>query len=302
MKSKYVFIGLGVLTLLTFLYIFDNVFSIWEQASYARFRPVTTGLPSEQIARDVLVGDVSADIYTAPQAAGDKQKRPLLIVIHGGFLQGGNKKNYAYLGGLGVRSGYAVAVLQLPSFPGIFTKIFYSAEALKSRSLPAQAKRLAGFLSELKPLGEKYGFDAERVHVLAHGSGALLLGGADVKKYRSIVLVSPIFSLVKDVAQIAPMQLRALDGYVKDADALQLSPAEWLKTTSSPVLILCTERDLPYIKDACKNLQLTRPAAKPMMRVIVPRPSHFELMFHLGSKVEEATEPFKKFLFDNNKP
>ncbi|MBL8033601.1 MAG: hypothetical protein JNJ69_07875 [Leptospiraceae bacterium] len=299
MKSKYVILSLAVLTVMTFVFIFDNVFSIWEQASYARFRPVTTGLPSAQIARDVKIGDVAADIYTAENVL--QQKRPLLVVIHGGFLQGGNKKNYAYLGGLGVRSGYAVAVVQLPHYPGIFTKIFYSSEAMQARSLPVQAKRFAQFLSEIGALGDKYGFDGEKIHVLAHGSGALLLGGADVKKYRSITLVSPIFSLVKDVAQIAPMQLRALDGYVKDADALQLSPAEWLKATTSPVMVLCTERDLPYIKDACKNLQLNRTAAKPITRIIVPRPSHFELMFHLGSKIEEATGPFKKFLFDNNK-
>ncbi len=299
MKSKYIIGTLAILTVATFVFIFDNVFSIWEQASYARFRPVTTGLPSAQIARDVQIGEVTADIYTAPAATGTA--RPLLVVVHGGFLQGGNKKNYAYLGGLGVRNGYTVAIVQLPHYPGIFTKFFFSAKGLESRSLPVQAQNFAAFLNEVKQLGPKYGFDGERIHVLAHGSGALLLGGADVKRYRTISLISPIFSLTNDVGKIAPMQLRALDGYVKDAVAIKLSPSEWLKQTKNPVLIICGERDLPYIKDACKTADLTRPNAKPMSRIIVQRPSHFELMFHLGSKIEDATEPFKKFLFDNAK-
>jgi acetyl esterase/lipase len=319
MKSKYIIISLVLLTVATFGFIFENVFSIWEQASYARFRPVTTGLPSAQIARDVKVGDVTADIFTVgqdvrgpatdtksvqspavPKAEG-QIKRPLLVIVHGGFFQGGNKKNYAYLGGIGVRSGYVVVVVQMPHYPGIFTRPFYSAAAREARALPAQAKMFTAFLKGVKTLGDQYGFDGERVHILAHGSGALLLGDADVTAYRSVILVSPIYSLTQNVIQIAPMQLRALDGYIQDADAIRLSPAEWMKRTKSPVLLLCTERDLPYIKDACKGAQLARMGAKPVERVVVQRPSHFELMFHLGSKVEDATEPFKKFLFDNAK-
>lgn len=296
MKSRYIILILVILTFLTFGFIFDNVFSIWEQASYARFKPVTTGLPSAQIARDVQVGEVTADFYFAPVGGA---KRPLLIVMHGGFFQGGNKKNYAYLGGLGVRQGYNVAIVQLRRFPGIFTRPFYSAAALQGRSLPAQARHFAAFTRDVKQLADKFGFDAERLHVLAHGSASLVIGEADLKNLRSIVLVSPIWSLKENVSKIAPMQLRALDGFITDADALKLSPSEWIKTTKNPVLLICSERDLPYIKDACAAAPLARAGAKPLERVVVPRPSHFELMFHLGSKVEEATEPFKKFLFDN---
>lgn len=300
MKSKYIIGGLVLATVGTFGFIFENVFSIWEQASYARFRPVTTGLPSAQIARDVRVADVTADLFVVPYKEGDP-KRPLLVVVHGGFLQGGNKKNYAYLGGIGVRNGYAVAIVQFPHFPGIFTRPFYSAEGLKGRSLPAQAKMFADFLNQLKSLSAQYGFDAEHIHVLAHGSGALLLGEADVSKFKSLILVSPIYSLTQKVNNIAPMQLRAIDGFIKDAEALKLSPSEWMKRVTAPTLLICTERDLPYIKDACKTAPLARATGKPIERVVVQRPSHFELMFHLGSKVEDATEPFKKFLFDNAK-
>ncbi len=296
MKSRYIILPLAFLTVLTFAFIFDNVFSIWEQASYARFKPVTTGLPSAQIARDVQVGDVTADFYFPP--AG-QAKRPLLIVMHGGFLQGGNKKNYAYLGGLGVRQGYAVAIVQLKHYPGAFTRPFYSAESLRARSLVEQSKNLAAFVREVTKLGERFGFDGEKIHMMAHGSGALLVGETDVSKFRSIVLVSPIWSLKENVTKIAPMQLRALEGYITDADALRLSPSEWVKTTKNPLLLICSERDLPYIKDACASAKLERTAAKPATRVIVQRSTYFELMFHLGSKIEEATEPFKKFLFDN---
>ncbi len=296
MKSRYIVLTLAFLTVLTFGFIFDNVFSIWEQASYARFRPVTTGLPSAQIERDVKVGEVTADFFFAPPG---QAKRPLLIVMHGGFLQGGNKKNYAYLGGLGVRQGYTVAILQLKHYPGIFTRPFFSSDARRARSLPEQAKNFAAFVREVAALSDRFGFDASKLHVLAHGSGALLIGDADVKAFKSIVLVSPIWSLKENVTNIAPMQLRALEGYINDDDALKLSPAEWVKTTKNPVLLICSDRDLPYIKDACAAAAVNRAGATPITRVIVQRPSHFELMFHLGSKIEEATEPLKKFLFDN---
>jgi acetyl esterase/lipase len=298
MKARNIVIGLGLLTIATFLFIFNNIFSIWEQASYARFRPVTTGLPSAQIARDVEVAEVTADFFIVP-VDRSKPKRPLLVVLHGGFLQGGNKKNYAYLGGLGVRNGYVVALVQIPHFPGIFTRPFYSKAALTKRALPSQAERFGAFIREVGKLSETFGFDATKIHVVAHASGALLLGGADVKTFKSIALVSPIYSLTKNVIQIAPMQLRALDGFITDADALRLSPDQWVQTTSAPVLLICSERDLPYIKDGCKNATLERKAGGAIERVIVQRSSHFELMFHLGSKVEVATDPFKKFLFDN---
>jgi acetyl esterase/lipase len=152
MKAKYIFLVLGLLTVATFGFIFENVFSIWEQASYTRFRPVTTGLPSAQIVRDLAVGGVTADIFNVPYVEG-QPKRPLLVVVHGGFLQGGNKKNYAYMGGLGVRHGYVVAIVQLPHYPGIFTRPFYSADALRARSLPAQAKQFAEFLNNIKQFG-----------------------------------------------------------------------------------------------------------------------------------------------------
>ncbi|HRP69347.1 MAG TPA: hypothetical protein PLY93_07435 [Turneriella sp.] len=299
MKTKYIFALLGLGTLFTIFFVFDNIFSIWEEASYARFRPVTTGLHSNQIYRDVQVGAVSVDFYTAPLTQGTTIKRPLLVVVHGGFFQGGNKKNYAYLGGLGVRSGYVVAIVQLPRYPGIFTKPFYSNTALKSRSLPAQAKQFAQFLQDVKSLENTYNFDTARVHILTHGSGSLLLGEADVTAFKSVVLVSPLYSLIEHVTDIAPVQLRAIDGYINDAEATRLSPLVWLKKTKEPVLLICAERDLPYIKKACQSADLTRAGSTPIQRVIVKKPSHFELMFHLGSKIEEATDALKKFLFDN---
>lgn len=295
MKSRHIITFVVILTFLTFYFIFDNVFSIWEQASYTRFRPVTTGLPSAQIHRDVVLGDATADFYTAPAGS---PRRPLLIVMHGGFLQGGNKKNYAYLGGLGVRQGFVVAVLQLPNYPGILSRPFFSAETARARALPEQARRFARFVTNLQQLADRFQFDASKLHVMAHASGALLIGEADLAQFKSVTLVSPILSLKENVAQIAPMQLRAMHGYINDAGALKLSPAEWLPKTKMPVFLLCTERDLPYIKDACKALPLTRPGATAIQRILVDKPSHFELIFHLGSKIEEATDPLKKFWFE----
>ncbi|HMV34354.1 MAG TPA: hypothetical protein PKM44_14580 [Turneriella sp.] len=298
MKSRHIITFVVILTFLTFYFIFDNVFSIWEQASYTRFRPVTTGLPSAQIFRDVQVGDATADFFVAPAGSA---RRPLLVVMHGGFLQGGNKKNYAYLGGLGVRQGFVVAVLQLPNYPGILSRPFFSAETLHARALPEQSRRFARFVTNVAALADRFNFDAKKLHVMAHASGALLIGEADLSQFKSVTLVSPILSLKDNVAKIAPMQLRAVDGYIKDADALKLSPAEWLPRTKMPVFLLCTERDLPYIKDACKELPLARPGAAAVERVLVEKPSHFELMFHLGSKIEEATDPLKKFWFINSR-
>ncbi|GAB4430818.1 MAG: hypothetical protein OHK0011_13540 [Turneriella sp.] len=295
MKSRHIITVVVILTFLAFYFIFDNVFSIWEQASYTRFRPVTTGLPSAQIFRDVQVGDSTADFYTAPAGS---ERRPLLLVMHGGFLQGGNKKNYAYLGGLGVRQGFVVAVLQLPNFPGILSRPFFSAETTRERALPEQAKRFARFVTNVRAMADRFNFDAQKLHVMAHASGALLIGEADVAQFKSVTLVSPILSLKDNVAQIALMQLRAMDGFITDADAIRLSPAEWLPKTKMPVLLLCSERDLPYIKDACKQLPLSRPGAAAVERVMVEKPSHYELMFHLGSKIEEATDPLKKFWFN----
>ncbi|HNA80249.1 MAG TPA: hypothetical protein PKY99_12385, partial [Turneriella sp.] len=178
---------------------------------------------------------------------------------------------------------------------------FFSAETLHARALPEQSRRFARFVTNVAALADRFNFDAKKLHVMAHASGALLIGEADLSQFKSVTLVSPILSLKDNVAKIAPMQLRAVDGYIKDADALKLSPAEWLPRTKMPVFLLCTERDLPYIKDACKELPLARPGAAAVERVLVEKPSHFELMFHLGSKIEEATDPLKKFWFINSR-
>ena len=200
-----------------------------------------------------------------------------------------------------MRQGFVVAVLQLPNYPGILSRPFFSAETLHARALPEQSRRFARFVTNVAALADRFNFDAKKLHVMAHASGALLIGEADLSQFKSVTLVSPILSLKDNVAKIAPMQLRAVDGYIKDADALKLSPAEWLPRTKMPVFLLCTERDLPYIKDACKELPLARPGAAAVERVLVEKPSHFELMFHLGSKIEEATDPLKKFWFINSR-
>lgn len=298
MKSRYIVSFLAILTLLTVYFIFDNVFSIWEQASYMRFRPVTVGLPAAQIVRDVRVGDVMVDFYTGPAGSA---RRPLLLVVPGGFLQGGNKKNYAYLGGLGVRQGFIVAVVQLPHYPGIFSHYFYSHDTLRTLALPAQAEGFARFVRALPDYAERFGFVAENLHAMAHASGALLLAAVELTRFRSLTLVSPFLSLREDILKMPEIQMRAIDGYISDDDAARFSPADWLPGTKMPVLVLCSERDLPFIREACQRLPLERSGAPAIGRVVAEKPSHYELVFHLGSKIEEATGPLKKFWFNNSR-
>ncbi len=295
MKGKYVLLGLVLLTAVVAAYIFENVNSILEEASHKRFRPVTTGLPQSQIHRDIEVGSATADFYTAE---ANQAVRPLLIVVHGGFLQGGNKKNYAFLGGLGVRQGFVVAVLQLPHYPGVVTRPFYSKKSLVALSLEAQAKNFAAFVKDVSTLAQRYRFDAKKIHVMALQSGALLLAAVDLQSLKSLTLVSPILSLKENAAQIAPLQMHAITQAMALSEAEAFAPKTWLPQTRMPVLLLCADRDLPYIKDTCRNFGLMRKGGAPIERFIDSKPSHFEMLFHLGSRIEEASDPLKKFWFD----
>lgn len=295
MKGKYILFGLLLLTLAVAGYIFENVNSILEEASHKRFRPVTTGLPQAQIHRDIKVGGATADFYTAELTTS---MRPLLVILHGGFLQGGNKKNYAYLGGLGVRQGFVVAVLQLSNYPGVITRPFYSNASLKELSLAAQAENFAAFVKDVSSLAPRYRFDAKKVHIMAMQSGALLLATVDLQTLKSLTLVSPILSLKDNAAKIAPLQMRAITQAMTLSEAEAFAPKTWLSQTRMPVLLLCADRDLPYIKETCHDFSLMRKGSVPIERFIDSKPSHFEMLFHLGSRIEDASEALKKFWFD----
>lgn len=286
------------LTLASALFIIENIFSIREQASYTRFRPVPVGLPTSQIHRDIQVGEIRADFYTGFGGP----RRPLLIFLHGGFFQGGNKKNYAYLGGLGVRLGYVVAIPEILPYPGMVTTLFYSAEEKKRRALPAQAERLVHFIADLGTLAERFHFDIKRLHIAAHASGSLLVGALDPTQIKSLTLISPILSLEQFLAKARLGQnvpeLRAISGYTSEAEIARLAPERWLAQTEMPVFLICAERDLPAIQESCRDTPLARKKAPSIQRTIAAA-SHFELLFHLGSKVEPATDPLKRFWLEN---
>lgn len=183
---------------------FPLVLKDWQQAT-AEIRHTLLSDP------DIAYGNAplqNFDFYRA--ATTENANAPLLVFIHGGYWQGGDKSDIGFIAAPYVRAGINVAVMNYSLAP--------------QARIEDMVEEVHLLLATLRRMAGQLGFDAGRIALMGHSAGGHLAAYvaaqlATTTPIKAVFAVSGVF----DLAPLLPTSLNralALDA----ARADQLSP------------------------------------------------------------------------------
>ena len=186
---------------------FPQVLQGWQNATVA----LREAMLSES---DIAYGAQPLQKFDFYRAAGSN--RPLLIFIHGGYWQGGDKSDIGFIAAPYVRAGISVAVMNYSLAP--------------QASIEQMAEEVHAMLEKIKAMAAQLDIDASRIALMGHSAGGHLaayvaaeIAAADKDDpVQAVFAVSGLF----DLAPLIPTSLNK-------ALTLNLQRAENL----SPVLM-----------------------------------------------------------------
>ncbi len=231
----------------------------WGPAVQRLIARQTADLSDTEVIRNLVyrkIGDqeLLADLYLPKKVSG---KPPIILCIHGGGWSRGNKRQCPALTML--KSGYAVASIQY--------------RLTNQAAFPAQIEDCKAAVRWLRANADKYHFDADRIGVWGHSSGAhlsallgtsgdvpALEGKGDNTQYSSRVQAvceisgpADLVRMYQDVSQSssemgpeAKAAIEALIGGPFDAKkdvAIAASPITYVSKDDPPFLIIHGDED-----------------------------------------------------------
>jgi acetyl esterase/lipase len=186
---------------------------------------------------DYAGGKDRLDIY-APDGA---RNTPVVFSIHGGALEGGDRREERFVGERFAGAGYVTVVISYRLSPGV--------------SHPAHIQDVAAAFAWVARNIARHGGDPSRILVIGHSAGAYLamLLAADPRWLaphmltpRAIAGVAPVSGFYwVDREGVAPDR----PAYVWGSDRrvwVDASPAHYLRGDMPPVLLLDTDGDEPW--------------------------------------------------------
>ena len=162
------------------------------------------------------------DIFMASPSA------PLLVFIHGGYWQGGDKRDVSFVAAPFVRAGVTVALINYGLAPDTPIEAMLAQTARAVRWLHANAAA--------------YGVDAQRIHLMGHSAGGHLAAAmlarteetaAMSRLVRSATAISGLFDLAPLIATSWNMALR-----LDERRAALSSPARLERNSDAPLFTL----------------------------------------------------------------
>lgn len=155
---------------------------------------------------------------------------PLLLFIHGGYWQGGEKRSIGFLAEGPVARGFAVANLEYTIAP----------EATLAQMVDGVGRALACIRASAGELG----FDANCVVLAGHSAGAHLMcaGALDTEGIVGGIAISGLY----DLEPIRLSYLNAKLGLTAE-DVERLSPIKHRLAASTPLTITVGARELPEL-------------------------------------------------------
>lgn len=177
---------------------FPQVLQQWQQATAA----IATTLLTES---DIAYGDAPLQRFDFYRAQG--VQRPLLVFIHGGYWQGGDKRDIGFIAAPYVKAGISVAVINYSLAP-----------QARIEDMVAEVQAL---LATIAQQADRLGIDVNRVSLMGHSAGGHL--AAFVAAQASALPVQAVFAIsgVFDLVPLIPTSLnKALTLDEQRADAL----------------------------------------------------------------------------------
>ncbi|MCA1325861.1 alpha/beta hydrolase [Herbaspirillum seropedicae] len=180
---------------------FPQVLARWQQATSA----MRAELPAQD---DIAYGDGALqklDFYPAPGP-----RRPLLVFIHGGYWQGGDKRDIGFIAAPYVRAGVSVAVINYSLAP--------------AARIEQMVDEVHAALDLLQQQADSLDIDVTRISLMGHSAGGHLAAQVAAERVarnqRALQAVFAISGLF-DLAPLIPSSLNhALGLDATRADAL----------------------------------------------------------------------------------
>lgn len=187
--------------------------------------------------------DERIDLFPAA-ATANATKTPAVMFIHGGYWQGGDKRDVSFVAPLLLRAGIAVAINNYALAP--------------AATLDTMIAQTRAALHWLHRNASRYGIDENRLYVMGHSAGghlaAMMLtahgeeNGAAAPLQGAIAL-SGLFDLAPFVRTSINRALR-----LDPANAERLSPARLARRSDAPAYTLVGEAETAGFFDQCARL------------------------------------------------
>jgi len=282
-------------------WVIDNLFTILEQAAVMSLKPIKTGVDPKYIFDGIKY---TSDGSTAWIFAADKSaRRPVLIIAHGGYWQGGSAGSYRHIAGLAHRNGWVTVIPQIPPAYGFISRKILSEAKVKSRQHPAQIDAFIAAVRFTRENISGYGGDPSRIVFLGTGSGAhlsLLTAGRYMQEAGLVdeLLGIVVFNLVADLTLAdGGFREQFVDPVFAEKDLKSLSPVYFAKNINQPVLILSAEYQPPYLQVSTeKFIQSMREQMKDVKHFTLKQRSTRSLIFKIGRRHDKAQVHVLDFL------
>ncbi|WP_050476146.1 alpha/beta hydrolase [Herbaspirillum rhizosphaerae] len=156
---------------------FPQVLQGWQKATAA----IRESMLSDA---DIACGAGPLQNFDVYRAAG--ADRPLLVFIHGGYWQGGDKSDIGFIAAPYVRAGISVAVMNYSLAP--------------QASIEQMAEEVHAMLKKIKSMAGELNIDVRRISLMGHSAGGHLAAyvAAQLKDdpVQAVFAVSGLFDLV----------------------------------------------------------------------------------------------------------
>lgn len=239
---------------------FPQVLQQWQQATAA----IAGTLLSEA---DIAYGSGPLQRFDFYRADGGE--RPLLVFIHGGYWQGGDKQDIGFIAAPYVQAGISVAVINYSLAP--------------QARIEDMVDEVHACLASIRGMAHKLQIDPARISLMGHSAGghlaafvaAQLVAQPGAQAVQAVFAISGVFDLVP----LIPTSLnRALTLDVARADAL--SPVLQAGPASTRVHTIIGEQET--VQFHLQAAVMANCWSQVVAHHVVPQTHHYTVLFPLA--------------------
>lgn len=220
------------------------------------------------------------DIYLPSQT-----NYPVVMFIHGGSWENGNKDIYSSLGHLFVKKGIGCVVINYRLSPQV--------------KHPSHIEDVAKAFAWVNNNISRYGGDSERIYVMGHSAGAhlaallatndqyLLSHNLCKTRIKGVVVVSGMYNFNSLVLRWAGLNYI----FPTEVDRAAASPIRHIKPDSPSFLVLYAQKDLTTFEGQAKNFHetLQKTGCKSSL-LMVSNKDHFTILFDICDQQSKSSK------------
>ena len=259
-------------------------------------------------AKQRQTADVQLDV---PYGDGDRERGdfffggnsqgPLLIYIHGGYWQRGDKQMYGFISEAFVHQGVSVMVINYDLTPMVsMTEI-----PAQIRRFVVWAYRKAG--AQLRKANAKHGFDPNALYMMGHSAGGHLTALMMATHWSKLDSALPNDLIrgaipISGVFELEPLLTTSINDVpaMSQEEARALSPCFLPPATHAPQLVVVGGGETEeFIRQSDDHAARWRSEQRRLMRYTVPNADHFDVLEPLTDECSPLFEHCMQLLDTN---